>query len=158
LAVAEDLLSGKTGVAVAVGAAAVALVAAAAGGYVVGHHQPSAGSGALAAVLSHEDARVSTFSGRAQGTLAVAYRPGHTPAVVFGSGLAAVPDDRVYELWAFGPSGRPAPSGTFTTAGGPVVVTIAGGVSNVRAMAVTLERAPGAHRPTTQPVLTTRLH
>ena len=135
-------------------AAALLLVAAGLGGYLFGNQsQPRSETAALAALLSHDDARVAAFTGSGTGNLSVAFRPGHRVAFVFGSGLAAAPRGRVYELWTFGPGGKPAPSGTFS-GGGPVVVRVGSDLSRARLMAVTVERAPGAKEPTAKPIFT----
>jgi hypothetical protein len=134
--------------------AALLLVAGGLGGYLFGNQtQPTSETAALAAILSHDDARVAAFTGSGTGNLSVAFRPGHGVGFVFGSGLAPPPQGRVYELWTFGPGGKPAPSGTFT-GGGPVVVRVATDLSRARLMAVTVERAPGSKQPTTKPIFT----
>ena len=135
-------------------AAALLLVAGGLGGYLFGNRsQPAAETPGLAALLSHDDARVAPFTGTGTGNLSVAFRPGHRVGFVFGSGLAAAPQGRVYELWTFGPGAKPAPSGTFS-GGSPVVVRVGSDLSRARLMAVTVERAPGAKQPTTKPIFT----
>src|SRR5207244_6254808 len=94
-------------------AAAVALVAGAVG-YELAPRGPSVPSSFLA-FLAQPGTKVIQFPARDGQQLAVAVQSGRPAAWVFGSGLPALPKNRVYELWFQPePNGKMRPAGIFT--------------------------------------------
>jgi hypothetical protein len=139
---------------VAVAAVVAILVAGGIGGYLIGRPAgPSADAQALAAFVAQRGTKVLPFHGTGHGSLKLAVRPGSTTAFVFGSEIPEAPSGKVYELWTFRGSGRPVPSGTFSGGGDIVVLAVGTNPVEASAMAVTVERAPGATQPTRQPIL-----
>jgi anti-sigma-K factor RskA len=125
------------------------------GGFLVGHQGGAASDvQAAAAFVSDPATRVAHLSGTGTGNLSIAYQPGRRSAYLIGSGVPAAPSDKVYELWRFGPSGSPVPSGTFEASGKIVVLRVAADLSKDKQVAITVERAPGAKQPTTSPIFT----
>ena len=138
---------------VAAATAAAILVAGGVGGYVIGHSgAQSSEVQAVAGFVSDPAARVVHLSGSGTGKLSLAYQPGRRSAFLFGTDVPATPAGKVYELWRFGRSGPPIPSGTFTASGAVVVLHVAADLSKAKTIAVTVERAPGAKQPTTSPI------
>ncbi|SMH31751.1 Anti-sigma-K factor RskA [Rathayibacter oskolensis] len=66
--------------------------------------------------------------------------------------LAALPDDKTYELWYIGSSGA-VPAGIFDGGDGRTVVPLEGTLADGAVVAVTVEDAGGADAPTTDPIL-----
>jgi anti-sigma-K factor RskA len=86
------------------------------------------------------------------GAMALLYEPDRTSYLI-GSGLARLPDDRVYELWAMhGPT--PVPAGAFNATQAQVIVAVRSNLTGADHVAVTVERAPGVQVPTTRPIFT----
>jgi Anti-sigma-K factor rskA len=142
---------------VAAAAAVVLLVGGAVGGYLVGRPGGNASdSQALAQLVVQPGTRIVEFHGSSRGTLRVAFNPAEPAAYVFGSELPELAEGKVYELWTFRGE-NPAPSGTFEARGGVLIVPVSADLTRASAMAVTVERAPGAQRPTTRPILTAPL-
>jgi anti-sigma-K factor RskA len=102
--------------------------------------------------VSDPSTRVAHLTGAGTGNLSIAYQPGRRSAFLIGSGVPAAPSGKVYELWRFGPSGSPVPSGTFEGSGKVVVLRVAADLSRAKQVAVTVERAPGTKQPTTKPI------
>jgi anti-sigma-K factor RskA len=137
----------------AVAAAAVLLVAGGVGGYLVAHPPgPASDVRAAAEFVSDPATRVAHLSGTGTGNVSIAYQPGRRTAYLIGSGVPQAPSGKVYELWRFGPSGLPVPSGTFEGSGKVVVLRVAADLSRAKQVAVTVERAPGTKHPTTKPI------
>jgi hypothetical protein len=138
---------------VAVAAVVAIFVAGGLGGYLIGRPAgPSADVQTLAAFVAQPDTRVLPFHGRGHGSLKLAFRPGSSTAFVFGSKVPETPSGMIYELWTFRGPGRPIPSGTFSGGDDVVVVPVGTNPAKASAMAVTVERAPGAKQPTTKPI------
>ncbi|MDY0911629.1 anti-sigma factor [Rathayibacter festucae] len=66
--------------------------------------------------------------------------------------LAALPDDKTYELWYIGSSG-PVSAGTFDGGDGRTVAPLEGTLAEGAVVAVTVEDAGGSEAPTTDPIL-----
>jgi hypothetical protein len=137
---------------VAAAAAAVLLVAGGVGGYLLAPRSSAPSiSSAAAYYLTQRGVRVTSLEGPGPGAMTLAYRPGASVSYLIGSGLPAAPSDRVYELWLF--HGRtPRPAGTFRPTGRVTVVRVGFDASSADLAAITIERAPGAKKPTTQPI------
>lgn len=67
------------------------------------------------------------------------------------SGLPAAPSGKTYEAWVISASGAAKPAGLFA-GGAPTTVHLAATVPQHGIVAVTVERAGGADKPTTKPV------
>ena len=101
--------------------------------------------------LSQSGAQVSTLTGPGQGTVALAYLPKSSQWYLVGSNLPDAPNGKVYELWLF--QGKtPAPAGTFRPKDGVALLNVGPDASSASLAAITIEDAPGAQQPTTQPV------
>jgi anti-sigma-K factor RskA len=70
------------------------------------------------------------------------------------NGLPAAPAGKTYEVWVL-QDGKPLPAGTFA-GGGRVAVVLTRTVPDGAVVAVTLERAGGAPKPTTTPLISTK--
>jgi hypothetical protein len=131
-------------------AAAVLLGVGAVGGYLLA---PEAvpGLDQAAEYLSEPGVKLASLEGTGQGNLAMAFHHGRQDSYLIGSGLAPAPKGDVYELWLMsGNEFRPA--GVFEPEGDVVVVPVTSDLSGVTLAAVTIERAPGAESPTTDPI------
>jgi anti-sigma-K factor RskA len=69
-------------------------------------------------------------------------------AQVAVSGLDPAPAGKIYELWVIEAAGKPLPAGVFAGSGETVVVRLTRPVPKGAIVAITLERAPGAAKPT----------
>jgi hypothetical protein len=128
----------------AASAAAVLLVAGGVGGYLLRSPAPSVN-------LSQSGGQVSMLTGPGQGTVALAYLPKSSQWYLVGSNLPDAPNGKVYELWLF--HGKmPSPAGTFTPKNGVALLNVGSEASSASLAAVTIEDAPGAQQPTTQPI------
>lgn len=77
--------------------------------------------------------------------------------VFTASGLPNLPASRAYELWLMGPDG-PRPAGLLQRAAdGTVPPLVALTLDGEEQLGLTVEPAGGSARPTTQPILLTRL-
>ncbi|MGI5324979.1 anti-sigma factor [Actinomadura nitritigenes] len=137
-------------------AAACLLVAVLAGGYAFQTRQSldraDDRAGAIAGVLSAGDARTVSGTAGSGGTFTVVSSSARGKAVVAGSGVAALPGSRTYELWTMGAHGvrpaglvRPGPAGRIA----PRVVAVPPGADRV---GVTVEPSGGSAQPTTAPI------
>ena len=72
------------------------------------------------------------------------------------SALAALPADRIYELWLIGPDGDPVDVGTVAAADGLTLVELERELGPATTFAVTIE-AERVSAPTSQPVLVASL-
>jgi anti-sigma-K factor RskA len=99
-----------------------------------------------------------TTAADAQGTLNVAFSPGQTGALLWGSDLADPGAGKVYEVWMIADGQAPVSGGCLSPTGGRVGSFVPGAnLNGVAQMAVTVESdsCPGA--PTTTPVMTAQL-
>lgn len=77
-------------------------------------------------------------------------------AIFLADELAALPADRIYELWLIGPEGDPVAVGTLEEAEGLAVVPLERGLGTATTFAVTVERRR-VEAPTGEPVLVATL-
>ena len=85
-----------------------------------------------------------------RGTATLEYRLGAAVSYLTASHLGPAPAGHVYELWLF--RGKtPISAGTF--AQGDTILQVRADASTAAMAAITIERAPGASRPTTSPIL-----
>ena len=75
-------------------------------------------------------------------------------AVMHVSGLPAAPDGKTYEAWVIPPGRQPRPAALFP-GGVSMTSRLPGTVPQGATVAVTVERAGGAKKPTTTPILST---
>jgi hypothetical protein len=87
------------------------------------------------------------------GTLAMAYRPGETGAVFFGSDLPDPGADRVYEIWMIEGKDAPVSGGCVTPQDGRILTYVDADLGDTDTMAVTVEASSCPGAPTTDPVL-----
>ena len=120
-----------------------------AGGWLV-HDATSSGGGELAG------ARFVRFEGEA-GTLAIAYEPGRSGVLLFGSDLPDPGEDRVYEIWMIAGEDPPVSGGCLRPDDGRILIFVDADVATADLMAVTVEPASCPSAPTTDPVLTAPL-
>ena len=94
------------------------------------------------------------FAGNAQAPGALAsltYFRDRKQAVLATTGLPALPEGKIYEIWLF-KNGTPVDAGTSGVAGGKLVVTITRDLTQYQRLAITAE--PGEQpRPTGSPIL-----
>jgi anti-sigma-K factor RskA len=77
-------------------------------------------------------------------------------AIFLADALAALPADRIYELWLIGPDGDPVDVGTVTAADGLTLVELERELGPATTFAVTIE-AERVSSPTSEPVLVASL-
>lgn len=77
-------------------------------------------------------------------------------AIFLADSLAALPADRIYELWLIGPDGDPVDVGTLASTEGVALVELERELGPATAFAVTIE-AERVSSPTSQPVLVATL-
>lgn len=77
-------------------------------------------------------------------------------AIFLADALAALPADRIYELWLIGPDGDPVDVGTVTAADGLTLVELERELGPATTFAVTIE-AERVNAPTSEPVLVASL-
>jgi anti-sigma-K factor RskA len=82
----------------------------------------------------------------------IVYSREQNSAVFSSSGLAALPADRVYQLWAIGPSGARS-AGLLDYSNGRTKPVVAGSLAGAQSLGVTAEPAGGSPAPTSDPVL-----
>ncbi len=103
-----------------------------------------------------EGTEVVTFQGEG-GSLAVAYRPGEAGVYIFGSGLPAPPQGKVYEVWMI-EEDTPAPGPCLTPrADGSLFTYVEVELGTTDTMAVTVEPSSCPSEPTGEPILTADL-
>jgi anti-sigma-K factor RskA len=130
-------------------AAAAALAAAVALGFGVWSSTRPAESDAFSAVLAQPGAKLVPMDGR--GAIAVA--PDGTAALAFN--VPPAPAGKSYEAWVI-QGGTPKPAGLFEGRDGTSVLDIEQPVRRGAVVAVTLEQAGGATRPTQTPLAVSR--
>lgn len=77
-------------------------------------------------------------------------------AVLVASAMPELPQDRTYEIWTI-KDGDPQPAGTFDAGGAQTVAVVEGSLEGAQTVAVTVEPAGGSEKPTTEPIMATRL-
>jgi anti-sigma-K factor RskA len=102
-------------------------------------------------VISAPDAQMAVAkTGGASGL--VVYSRERNAAVFSSSGLADLPSDRVYQLWAIGPSGATS-AGLLDYSNGRTEAAVAQSLAGAESLGVTAEPAGGSAAPTSDPVL-----
>jgi anti-sigma-K factor RskA len=102
-------------------------------------------------VISAPDAQMAVAkTGGASGL--VVYSRERNAAVFSSSGLANLPSDRVYQLWAIGPSGATS-EGLLDYSNGRTEPAVAQSLAGAESLGVTAEPAGGSAAPTSDPVL-----
>ena len=96
--------------------------------------------------------RIVTFSGDTDGTLAMAFTPGESGAVLWGSGLPDPGPGKVYEIWMI-EGDRPVSGGCVTPTDGVLAIRVDANIGTTDTMAVTAESADCPSAPTSRPVL-----
>jgi anti-sigma factor RsiW len=115
--------------------------------------RPARTTDLVAAVLAAPDARRVAARPGGSGQAAVVVSRERGRAVFVAGGLPPAPAARTYQLWVLGGSG-PRPAGLVEVgAGGRVTRLLDGPVTGTERVAMTVERAGGAARPTTEPVV-----
>lgn len=100
--------------------------------------------------------RLVAFSGSGEGELAMAFTPGESGAVLWGSDLPDPGQDQVYEIWMI-QDGTPVSGGCFRPQDGQVVLSVDASLEGTEAMAVTAEPADCPSSPSGEPVKTANL-
>ena len=100
--------------------------------------------------------RLVRFSGDS-GTLAMAYQPGRSGVIFFGSELPDPGPDRVYEIWMIAGDDAPVSGGCVRPQDGRILTYVDANVGTTDTMAVTVEADSCPSAPTTDPVLTASL-
>ena len=100
--------------------------------------------------------RLVAFSGSGEGELAVAFTPGESGAVLWGSDLPDPGQDKVYEIWMI-QDGTPVSGGCFRPQDGQVAMSVDASLEGTEAMAVTAEPADCPSSPSGEPVKTADL-
>jgi anti-sigma-K factor RskA len=102
-------------------------------------------------VISAPDAQMAVAkTGGASGL--VVYSRERNAAVFSSSGLADLPSDRIYQLWAIGPSGATS-EGLLDYSNGRTEPAVAQSLAGAQSLGVTAEPAGGSAAPTSDPVL-----
>ena len=115
--------------------------------------RPARTTDLVAAVLAAPDARRVAARPGGSGQAAVVVSRERGRAVFVAGGLPPAPAARTYQLWVLGGSG-PLPAGLVEVGpGGRVTRLLDGPVTGTERVAMTVERAGGAARPTTEPVV-----
>ena len=100
--------------------------------------------------------RLVAFSGSGEGELAVAFTPGESGAVLWGSNLPDPGQDKVYEIWMI-QDGTPVSGGCFRPEDGNIALTVDADLGTTDAMALTAEPSECPPSPTGAPVKTADL-
>jgi hypothetical protein len=136
--------------------AAVLIVAAGIGGYLLAPRQDTVAE-ALAKKLEQPGTQTVQLSGSAPGAMKVVYGPGSSDVFLVGAGLEEPPSGKAYELWRF--EGKtPVSTGCFAPQdNGNVLHEVSADLSGANAMAITVESDACPSAPTTQPLMTVQL-
>jgi anti-sigma-K factor RskA len=115
-------------------------------------------SAAIAAVLAAPDARTVTGPVKTGGTTTVVLSAIRHELVVSSSGLAALPADKVYELWLISPAAVAHRAGLLpAAASGRTAPVLASGLVAGDELGMTVEPAGGTSQPTTAVILALKL-
>jgi hypothetical protein len=108
---------------------------------------------AIAAVLSAPDAQVATGTSSTGGTATVVLSYAEQKMIFTSSGLPALPNAKVYELWLLS-TGSARPAGLLPQpTDGKTAPVLAAGLTSADKVGVTVEPAGGTSSPTTTPIL-----
>jgi anti-sigma-K factor RskA len=115
-------------------------------------------SASIAAVLAAPDARTVTGTVMTGGTATVVLSAVQHSVVVSTSGLAALPANRVYELWLITPTAAAYRAGLLPAAvSGRTAPVLASGFAAGDVLGMTVEPAGGTPKPTTAVIMTLKL-
>ena len=107
-------------------------------------------------IASVADAEFADFDASVEGSLRVVWSESAEDLALSGTGLAQLPDNKVYELWIIADS-DPIPAGLFTPDADGNVDFVSELVGDPAVWAVTIEDAAGAEAPTTEPIFVAAL-
>jgi hypothetical protein len=128
--------------------AAVLIVGAGVGGYLLAPKQESA-TLALEKLLQQPNVQRLELTGGANGTMNVYYAPGHPDVFVVGAGLDQPPSGKAYELWMFR-GDTPVSGGCFAPENGDVLhevdTDLSGDHRGVRCVSVRSDDEAGDER------------
>jgi anti-sigma-K factor RskA len=142
----------------AVGVAAVGVAAAVALAVVTVSTQDrlntaQAQNQALAAVLAAPDAQIASANSSTGGRATVVLSYAEQKMIFTSSGLPALPNNKVYELWLLS-TGSARPAGLLPApTDGKTAPVLAAGLTSADKVGVTVEPAGGTSSPTTTPIL-----
>ena len=136
---------------IAIAAAVVLVAVGALGGYLAAPKSP-------VDEFLGQNVRIVPFeaSDGTGGAMTLAVGPDGTNGYVFGSGLAAPPEGKTYELWTI-KGDTPTSLGCVVPSNGQVVLPVAGSFSTADVAAVTVESSACPGAPTTSPVMVASL-
>lgn len=106
----------------------------------------------LVEVLSAPDATTVAMQGPSDASARVVLSPSRSEAIFVASGLPAVPEDRIYELWLIS-ADTATPAGLVRPDDGRAHHVMTGDLTQVSAIGVTVEPAGGSPQPTSDPIL-----
>jgi anti-sigma-K factor RskA len=107
----------------------------------------------ITAVLSAPDAQIATGASSTGGTATVVLSYGEQKMIFSSSGLPALPNAKVYELWLLS-TGSARPAGLLPKpTDGKTAPVLAAGLTSADKVGVTVEPAGGTSSPTTTPIL-----
>ncbi len=107
----------------------------------------------IAAVLSAPDAQIATGTSSTGGTATVVLSYAEQKMIFTSSGLPALPNAKVYELWLLS-TGSARPAGLLPQpTDGKTAPVLAAGLTSADKVGVTVEPAGGTSSPTTTPIL-----
>ncbi|MEV5410480.1 anti-sigma factor [Thermopolyspora sp. NPDC052614] len=150
------------GTRIAAVAATISTAAAVALGYLVYDtnqqlNQVRIQSQTVAAILAAPDAKTVVRPVTSGGSATIVRSRSANRIVFTASGLANLPASKAYELWLMGPDG-PRPAGLLQRGpDGTVVPIVALPLADEEQVGLTVEPAAGSAKPTTQPILLTKL-
>ena len=107
----------------------------------------------ITAVLSAPDAQIATGTSSTGGTATVVLSYAEQKMIFTSSGLPALPNAKVYELWLLS-TGSARPAGLLPRpTDGKTTPVLAAGLTSADKVGVTVEPAGGTSSPTTTPIL-----
>jgi hypothetical protein len=112
--------------------------------------------GTIEIVDASPSQQIIRFEGASEGTLSMAYTPGHPGAVLWGSDMPDPGVDHVYEIWMI-QDGDATSGGCIRPQDGSVALSVDADIGASELMAVTVEDAACPTAPTTDPVLSAEL-
>ena len=116
-------------------------------------NQARAENQAIALVLSAPQVKLLTHTTTAGGVATVVLAADRHELVVTTTGLPALPAGHVYQLWLIGKNGAVSAGLLPPATSGLTKPVLASGVVKGDALGLTVEPAPGSHKPTTTPIL-----
>ena len=108
---------------------------------------------AIAAVLSAPDAQIATGTSSTGGTATVVLSYAEQKMIFTSSGLPALPNAKVYELWLLSTGSARSAGLLPQPTDGKTAPVLAAGLTSADKVGVTVEPAGGTSSPTTTPIL-----